>query len=137
MVQRDWTLSCEGKAYQLDRQHEAMSLVGRQVIVRKLRTGAVQIVYRGAKLRYRPLPARPQRSTPSPKPVITKVPKLKATATHPWRRFASGIGKGRRFWKEQKRLGRAVRRQLLLGNSSRPSLRSGLPTFPSNNCTSK
>ena len=47
VVQRDWTVACEGKWYQLDRQHEALSLVGRKVVVRTLRNGRVQLVYRG------------------------------------------------------------------------------------------
>lgn len=137
VVQRDWTLSCEGLWYQLDRQHEAMSLVGRKVIVRKLRSGAVQLVYRGAKLRYRQLPARPQRPASRSKSMITAVPKPNPSTTHPWRRFASGIGQGRQFWREQQRLGQAARRQLSLGNSGRPPLRSGLPPFPRDNCKPK
>ena len=39
VVQRDWTVACEGKWYQLDRHHEALSLVGRKAVVRTLRTG--------------------------------------------------------------------------------------------------
>ena len=39
VVQGDWTVACEGKRYQLDRQHEAMSLVRRKVIVRRRRKG--------------------------------------------------------------------------------------------------
>src|ERR1039458_879113 len=46
VVQGDWTVACEGKWYQLDRQHEALSLVRRKVIVRTLRNGRVQLVYR-------------------------------------------------------------------------------------------
>ena len=39
-----------------------MSLVRRQVIVRTLRDGRVQLVHRGVKLRWLALPARPVRS---------------------------------------------------------------------------
>ena len=46
VVQGDWTVACEGQRYQLDRQHEALSLVRRKVIVRTLRDGRVQLVYR-------------------------------------------------------------------------------------------
>ena len=35
------------KQYQLDKQHEVLSLVRRQVIVRTLRNGREQLVYRG------------------------------------------------------------------------------------------
>src|SRR5271169_6513620 len=42
VVQRDWTVGCEGQWYQLDCQHEALSLAGRKVVVRKLRDGGMQ-----------------------------------------------------------------------------------------------
>jgi len=55
VVQADWTVACGGKWYQLDRQHAALSLVKRKVIVRTLRDGREQIVYRGVKLKWRGL----------------------------------------------------------------------------------
>ena len=54
VVQRDWTVACGGQWYQLDRQHEALSLVRRKVVVRTLRDGRVQLAYRGGKLKWRP-----------------------------------------------------------------------------------
>jgi hypothetical protein len=53
VVQRDWTVQCEGKRYQLDRQHEALSLAGRKVIVRRLRDRTVQLERQGVKLKWR------------------------------------------------------------------------------------
>lgn len=38
VVQRDWTVACGGRWYQLDRQHEVMRLAGRKVVVRRLRS---------------------------------------------------------------------------------------------------
>jgi len=129
VVRRDWTLCCDNCWYQLDHQHESLSLVRRKVIVRTLRSGAVQLVYRGSKLRYRRLPGRPQRqSLPSKRPKARRL--SKPSAEHPWRRFASGIGQGRGFWRKEQMRGRALRRQLGLGNSGRSPLRSGLPTSP-------
>jgi len=136
VVQRDWTLSCAHRWYQLDRQHEALSLVGRKVIVRTLRNGTFELVYRGAKLRYRQLPGRPQRLVPRSNP-LKAVRIAKPTTEHPWRRFASGIGQGRKFWREQKKRGQLARQQLSPGNSGRPPLRSGLPSFPRDNCKPK
>ena len=136
VVQRDWTVSCANRWYQLDRQHESLNLVGRKIIVRTLRSGAVQLGYRGSKLRYRQLPARPQRQLPVPAPAKV-APINKPAAKHPWRRFASGIGQGHEFWQQQKRRGRTARQQLSLGNSGRPPLRSGLPPFPRDNCKPK
>lgn len=52
VVQGDWTVACAGKRYQLDQQHEALSLVRRKVIVRTLRDGRVQLAYRGKRLKW-------------------------------------------------------------------------------------
>jgi hypothetical protein len=133
VVQGDWTLSCNNCWYQLDRQHESLSQVRRKVIVRTLRSGTIQLVYRGAKLRYRQLPGRPQRQAPKSCPVPA-VRSTKPATEHPWRRFASGIGQGREFWRKQKANGQTARRQLSLGDSGRPPLRSGLPESPRDNC---
>jgi transposase len=117
VVQRDWTVACEGKWYQLDRQHEALSLAGRKVVVRTLRNGQVQLAYRGQKLKWRPLPCRPVR--------LKKIKPAKAVrgirppaANPPWRRSVLGVGRAVRFG---------------LGDSGRPPLRSGLPASPSPN----
>jgi transposase len=136
VVQGDWTLAYNNCWYQLDRQHESLSLVRRKVIVRTLRNGTRQLVFRGAQLRYRQLPGRPQRPSLPPKPAQAR-PLAKPAPEHPWRRFASGIGQGREFWRKQQKRGQAARRQLSLGNSGRPPLRSGLPTFPRDNCKPK
>jgi hypothetical protein len=121
VVQGDWTVACGGKWYQLDRQHEALSLVRRKVIVRTLRDGRVQLVYRGKKLRWRPLPARPLRV----KVKLVKVRRvaLPPSTNHLWRRF--GMGVGREYWRGVKASGQAKR--LGLRDSGRPPLRSGLP----------
>ncbi len=133
VVQRDWTVSCANCWYQLDSRHESLNLAGRKIIVRTLRSGAVELVFRGSKLRHRRLPARPQRQSPLPAPVKT-VRITKPKAEHPWRRFESGIGQGREFWRKQKQNGRTGRQQLAVGNSGRPPLRSGLPALPTANC---
>ena len=129
VVQGDWTVSCEGRRYQLDKQHEALSLVRRKVIVRTLRNGRVQLVYRGQPLKWRALPEgsrRKPQSVKEAKTVRKAKPKRAGTtpaAHHPWRR--DGVGMGRKFWNGIKAQGRAVR--LTVRDSGRPSLRSGLP----------
>ena len=67
----------------------------RQVIVRTLRDGRVQLVHRGVKLRWRALPARPLRVVP---PVVVAkaeraqvervagVARTRPGPHHPWRR---------------------------------------------------
>jgi hypothetical protein len=129
VVQRDWTVTSEGKRYQLDKRHEALSLVRRKVIVRTQRNGRVQLVYRGQPLKWRSLSAG---SVRKPRPVkaaqAARNAKLKRAGktpaqNHPWRR--DGVGVGRKFWDGIKAQGRAVR--LTARDSGRPSLRSGLP----------
>jgi transposase len=127
VVQGDWTVACEGKRYQLDRQHEALSLVRRKVIVRTLRNGQVQLVYRGKPLKWRSLPEGTVRKQPPAKKAkraksktVVKPP----AANHPWRRL--GVAAGRRFWNGKRAQGQAAR--LEVRDSGRPTLRSGLPT---------
>ena len=129
VVQGDWTVACEGRRYQLDRQHEALSLVRRKVIVRTLRDGSVQLVYRGQRLKWRRLPAGAARKQPPVKPggkarVKVATVKFVPGAGHPWRR--DGVGAGRKFWRGIQAAGRAER--LAARASGRPPLRSGLPT---------
>jgi hypothetical protein len=96
VVARDWTLSWQGRIWQIDKRHVALSLVGRRVVVRTLLDGREQLIYRGAQLTWWELPARPG---PAPRPAAAQVPVSRRSstpgATHPWRRF--GIAAGRNF----------------------------------------
>jgi len=96
VVQRDWTVACGGRWYQLDRQHEPLSLVRRPVIVRRLRDGREQVIYRGQKLRWRALPGRSERARSQPRPAAQPAAQreTKPGAEHPWRRF--GVGTSRK-----------------------------------------
>ena len=126
VVQGDWTVACGGQRYQLDRQHEALSLVRRKVIVRTLRNGRVQLVYRGQQLQWRTLPEGAVRKQPPAKKARPGKPKALVkppTPGHPWRRL--GAGAGRKFWNGVKAQGRAARREVR--DAGRPALRSGLP----------
>jgi len=123
VVQRDWTVACEGRWYQLDRQHEALSLAGKKVIVRRLRDGRVQMERGGVKLKWRALPGRPVRAKARP-PVGSPAPwtASKPAASHPWR--VQRMGSVRRA------LERRNAERLVVGDSGRPPLRSGLPASP-------
>ena len=133
VVQRDWTVQCEGKRYQLDRQHEAMSLAGRKVIVRRLRDGTVQIERQGVKLKWRAVatgataaPAAAPAKKPAEKkettPAATNGGNGKPGADHPWRHQRIGSVRGA--------LARRRAASLVVGDSGRPPLRSGLPASP-------
>jgi hypothetical protein len=126
VVQGDWTVACGGTRYQLDRQHEALSLVRRKVIVRRLRNERVQLVYRDQLLKWRVLPAggvRKKMPAKQARKEKTKRAAAPPAQNHPWRRL--GVGTGRRFWNGIKAQGRAAR--LAVRDSGRPPLRSGLP----------
>jgi hypothetical protein len=91
VVQRDWTVACDKHFYQLDSQHERLSLVGRKVTIRTLRNGPVQLIYRNAKLKWKELPQRPARITSKPfKPAIRR--QTKPSREHPWRKDGFGLG---------------------------------------------
>ncbi len=86
VVQRDWTVASGGKWYQVDRQHEALSLVGKKVIVRTLRDGQIQLESGGVKLRWKELGKRPERVTVTAAHPEKKAEPWKPAADHPWRR---------------------------------------------------
>jgi len=92
IVRKDWTVSWEGRWFQIDQRHERLSLADRPVIVRELRSGQIQLVHEARKLVWKELPERP-------KPVV-RVPRqvgrtrlLKPKPEHPWRRFGIAVGK--------------------------------------------
>lgn len=122
IVQRDWTIVCEGQWHQISKEHEGLSLAGRAVTVRTRRSGKVELVYRGRVLRARALTAKPERRKPEARRV-GPVALVKPAAEHPWKRFGAGTGK--QYWKAMRAVGRAAR--MSLRDSGRPPLRSGLP----------
>jgi hypothetical protein len=126
VVQGDWTVACEGQRYQLDARHEALSLVRRKVIVRTLRNGRVQLVYRDQPLKWRVLPAgvvRKKLPAKRARKEKTRTAGTPPAKNHPWRRL--GVGTGRKFWNGIKAQGRAAR--LAVRDFGQPALRSGLP----------
>ena len=129
VVQRDWTVASGGQKYQLDKQHEALSLAGKKVIVRTLRDGRMQMERRGVKLRWKAISGRPVRAKALPvvkaeKAEVERKPaaEKKPAANHPWRR--QRIGSVRKRQRQQRGACLAV------GDSGRPALRSGLPASP-------
>ncbi len=103
IVQRDWTVTWQGRWFQIESGHEALCLVGRSVIVRELRDGAVQLIRAGQKLQCRELAQRPVRA-PRPK---ASSPPSKPKAHHPWRQF--GLGVGKEFWRGVRARAQAAR----------------------------
>ena len=77
------------------------------MVVRQLRCGTVQLLYAGAKLRWKELPTRPQRAAALRRP-SGRIPGLKPGKQHPWRKDSVGLGK--EFWRGEKARGATVKR---------------------------
>ena len=127
VVGKDWTVAWQGRWFQIEAEHERLSLVGRKVTVRKLRCGSLQLLYARKKLRWQELPERPAPVKPEPRRVgRTKL--NKPAQAHPWRR--QGVATGRKFWRAKKAGGAAQKRarHQAATASGQPSLRSDFPT---------
>jgi transposase len=96
VVRKDWTVVWEGRWFQIDREHENLSLANRSIIVRRLRTGQVQLLHEERKLRWKELPERPKTAVPVPRP-MGRTTLVKPAPDHPWRRF--GIAAGQHYGK--------------------------------------
>jgi hypothetical protein len=118
VVQRDWTVANDCRWYQLDQQHEALSLTGKKVIVRKLRDGTAQLERRGVKLKWKELANRPPRAAQKTAATKRPAPEWKPAANHPWRGLR--VGRINRFGELKGAAASALR------DSIRPPLRSGL-----------
>ena len=117
MVQKDWTVVWQGCWFQIDRAHEGLNLAGRALTVRQLRDGRVQLLWRGQKLRYRPLAQRPPRASK-----VRKARQVIPPASdHPWRRFGDAVGQ--EFWRGVKARGRAARQASRALRSASATLR--------------
>jgi hypothetical protein len=126
VVAKDWTVAWDSRWFQIEREHERLSLAGRKVTVRQLRCGKVQLLYNGVKLRWKELPVRPPRAV-----VPRRVGRIKSSipnVAHPWRQLGGGFGK--KFWRGEKARGATVKRarRQAVAASGKPSLRSGSPT---------
>ncbi len=127
VVARDWTVAWKSRWFQIDAEHERLSLVGKKITVRALRDGCLQLISQGRKLKWRELPARPQRPKPEPRrggrTTLVNPPK-----EHPWRQ--PGIAYSERFWRAERKRAAEMKRAnpQAAAASGQPPLRSGLPT---------
>ncbi|HVV73561.1 MAG TPA: ISNCY family transposase [Verrucomicrobiae bacterium] len=127
VVQQDWTVSWQGRYFQIAQAHEDLCLAKKTIIVRELRDGTIQLVWGGQKLQWKELSQRPVRVA---KPKAPRQTVLVAPAKdHPWRGF--GMGVGQEFWRGAKARGRAARQAARGLRSASASLRPpcvpGLP----------
>jgi molybdenum-dependent DNA-binding transcriptional regulator ModE len=127
VVGKDWTVAWDSRWFQIEAEHEGLSLAGRKVMVRQLRSGQVQLLHAGKKLKWKELPGRPLREQTRPR-LVGRTKLKKPGKGHPWRQ--NSVAAGKQFWRREKARGASVksaRRQAFAG-SGKPSLRSGSPT---------
>jgi len=89
VVRKDWTVGWEGRSFQIDREHENLNLADRSIIVRRLRTGEVQLVHGERKLRWKELPERPKAVVQA----LGRTKPIKPESGHPLRRFGIAASK--------------------------------------------
>jgi hypothetical protein len=111
VVQRDWTVSWQGRYFQISPRHEELCLVGKQVVIRELRDGTIQLVWTAQKLQFQELTQRPKPVKVVEPSAPKRVMRIKPSCEHPWRRFDSGIGQGQEFWGKVKAAGQAEQQQ--------------------------
>lgn len=123
VVSQDWTVVWNGLWYQIQPEHERLNLAARTVTARQLRSGSLQWIYKGKKLRVSELPERPARAKPEPRRV-GRTQLTKPAKEHPWRQ--GGVATGQRFWRTERARGVQVKqaRHELAVASNQSSLRS-------------
>jgi hypothetical protein len=123
LVQQDWTVTWKNRYFQIAKQHEGLCLARKNVIVRELRCGMVQLLAGTERLRFKELPARPRRGTSRIRILKGKSP---PALSHPWRKLGAALGTP--FWRDIKKQGRAARQASVGLQSTSASLRS--PSVP-------
>src|SRR5690349_19897652 len=121
LVQQDWTVRWKSRYFQIAKEHEGLCLARKNIIVRELRCGAVQLVAGLQRLRFKELPVRPRRK-------VERVLKGKSppALNHAWRQFGAGVGE--EYWRKEKARGRAARQAIRELRSASASLRP--PSVP-------
>jgi hypothetical protein len=107
VVRKDWTVSWQNRWFQIDRKHENLSLAGREITVRELRSGQIALLHKNRKLCWKELAPRAERAVEPPKR-IGRTRLVVPEADHPWRRFGKALGA--KFWHEVREQGKRARR---------------------------
>lgn len=121
-VSNDWTVVWKKRWFQIEREHENLSLARKRITVRELRNGQVHLLYGERRLRARQM-AKPEPKKAEPSRV-GRVKLVKPASTHPWKRDGVAAGKG--FIKREKAKGALAKREARQAAAGfvRPSLRS-------------
>lgn len=106
-VRKDWTVAWHNRWFQIEPEHENLSLAGREIIVRALRSGEIQLLYKDQKLRWKELKSRPERAVELPRRV-GRTRLIVPEPDHPWRH--DRVASGQEFWKKIRTEGTRARR---------------------------
>jgi hypothetical protein len=106
VVRKDWTVSWNNRWFQIDREHEGLSLAGREITICQLRSGELRLLWKDRKLRWKELTRRPEPAAEPPRR-IGRTRLIVPEPEHPWRRF--GAASGKKFWNEIKTEGQRAR----------------------------
>lgn len=107
IVRKDWTVTWQNRWFQIESEHEKLSLAGREVAVRELRSGEIQLLYKDQQLRWKELTSRPERVAEVPRRV-GRTRLLVPEPKHPWRH--DKVASGQEFWRKIKTEGTRARR---------------------------
>lgn len=127
VVGKDWTVSWEGRCFQIEARGKWLGLAGKKVVVRRLRDGRVRLIWNGKVVESRELAQKPPRQKPEPRKVgRTKL--HKPGENHPWRKAEIAVGK--EYWRKAKARGAREKRARAhpAAASAAPTLRSGSAT---------
>lgn len=105
-VRKDWTVAWQNRWFQIDAEHEKLSLAGREIVVRALRSGEIQLLYKDQKLRWKELKGRPERVMEVPRRV-GRTRLLVPERDHPWRH--DKVASSQKFWRKIKKEGTRAR----------------------------
>lgn len=87
VVGRDWCVRWRNRWLQIEKEHAALALAGKGVLVKELAGGELIVEHRGRKLKVKVLSARPEPAKKPRRAAVNNV-RYKPAADHPWNRDA-------------------------------------------------
>ena len=110
LVRRDWTVLWSSRWLQLSAENVPLELVGRAVTIREKLDRQIELLYRGRKLPFKELPAKPKRINPTSAQKASEEKRRGASnegkeekkLLSPWRRF--GFAAAQAYWKNNPRV---------------------------------
>jgi hypothetical protein len=93
VVGSDWCVRWDNRFVQIHKEHEALGLAGKRVLVKQLGEGGLIVEHKGVRLGCQELPCRPE--VPRARKVVVNNRRWKPSASHPWKKEVVTLGTGR------------------------------------------